>query len=462
MASALTKIQSVTVGAGGAATVSFTSIPQTYTDLVMKITARSTYSATNGVDNLIYQFNSTTTGYASQGVFQFGASISAGSWSTLTKSVAYGRVGDSGVPMSSAGTTANTFSSSDWYIPNYTWSNPKSWIMDMSAENNSTSNVSAEMDAGYWANNAAITAITLAAYNGDFAQNSTFTLYGVTKYAQTGTGSKAVGGTVTTSGGYTYHTFFSSGMFTPTTNITGAEVLVVAGGGGTSGSVDGGGGAGGLVYASSQSYTSGVNYAAIVGAGGSGGVPGAQKASNGTNSVFAGGTVAIGGGSGNGGLGSNSGGSGGGQGAPGASSVGSGTAGQGNNGGATGSAYGGGGGGAGAVGGTGGANGRGGDGGIGVSTYSAWGAATATGENYAGTYYYAGGGGGSAWNGVSANGIGGQGGLGGGGQGAGSNTSTTSPPYATNGMATTGGGAGGDNGYVYSGGSGIVIVRYTT
>jgi hypothetical protein len=29
-------------------------------------------------------------------------------------------------------------------------------------------------------------------------------------------------------------------------------------------------------------------------------------------------------------------------------------------------------------------------------------------------------------------------------------------------MPNTGGGAGGDNGYVYSGGSGIVIIRYTT
>ena len=449
MPSSMTKISSVTVGAGGAATIEFTGIPSTYTDLVVK-------SSTRG--------DSTGAAFTSIRLLPNGSSSnSATRWVRGNGAAASSDVDTTGIysgESDTASATASTFANIEWYIPNYAGSTYKSFSIDSAHENNAAT-AYLHLVTGLWSITSAITSITLDLSAGSFVENSTATLYGVTKYAETGTGSKATGGTVTTSGGYTYHTFFSSGMFTPTASITGAEVLVVAGGGGVSGSVDGGGGAGGLVYASSQSYSSGVGYSAIVGAGGAGGVPGVAKGSNGTNSVFAAGTVAIGGGSGNGGLGSNSGGSGGGQGAPGSSSVGSGTAGQGNNGGATGGAYGGGGGGAGAAGGTGGTGSRGGDGGVGLSTYSAWGAATGTGENVGGTYYYAGGGGGAAWNGVAANGIGGQGGLGGGGQGGGSNT-TLPIPYGTNGMAFTGGGAGGDNGYVFSGGSGIIIIRYTT
>ena len=448
MASSMTKISSVTVGSGGSANISFTSIPQTYTDLVVKLSGRE-----GGNNWCLITFNGDTgNNYYQRSIH--GQATSASSNNYGPRANIYDFI------VNSSADTANTFCSTDICIPNYTSSNQKSLSLDSAYEGNSATLPLLGFIAGLWTGTSAITSITLATGNA-WAEYTTATLYGVTKYAQTGTGSKATGGTVTTSGGYTYHTFFSSGMFTPTAAITGAEVLVVAGGGGTSGSVDGGAGAGGLVYASSQSYSSGIGYSAIVGAGGAGGVPGSQRGSNGTNSSFASGTVAIGGGSGNGALSSGSGGSGGGQGAPGPGTLGTGTSGQGNNGGATGGAYGGGGGGAGAAGGAGGVNTRGGIGGVGSSAYTAWGSATATGHNAGGTYYYAGGGGGAAWNGVSANGIGGQGGLGGGGQGGGSNTSLAIP-YATNGMPNTGGGAGGDNGYVYSGGSGIVIVRYTT
>ena len=41
MATTYTLISSVTVGSGGAASIEFTSIPSTYTDLVLKLSARS-------------------------------------------------------------------------------------------------------------------------------------------------------------------------------------------------------------------------------------------------------------------------------------------------------------------------------------------------------------------------------------------------------------------------------------
>jgi len=437
MASTYVKLASVTVGAGGASSIDFTSIPSTYTDLVVKVSYRTTDATNTGT--LISTFNNDTAGnYNNRFLFGTGSGTGSGNYTSNGSNYhGYGNIST---------TTSNTFANAEIYIPNYAGSTNKSSSSDNVSENNATA-ANATLGANIWNNSSAINQVTLGVYAQNFAQYSTATLYGVKKYAETGTGSKAIGGTITTAGGYTYHTFFSSGMFTPTTNITGADVLVVGGGGGSAGGVSGGAGAGGLVYATSQSYTSGVNYAAIVGSGGA-------ASSNGTNSAFAAGTVALGGGANQA-----NGGSGGGQNAPGAGSTGTGTAGQGNNGGARGSNYSGGGGGAGAAGGTGGANSRGGDGGAGLSTYSAFGAATATGENLNGTYWYAGGGGGSAWNGVTPNNLGGIAGSGGGGKG-GEGGASSAP--ATNGLPFTGGGAGGDNTSGKSGGSGIVIVRYTT
>jgi hypothetical protein len=442
------KIDSVTVGAGGASSIAFTSIPQTYTDLVVKLSGRTT--ATNQTVLIRFNSDTTTTNYRR---FVLGGTGSGGGFSQ--------NINDNGigyVPISTY--TANVFGVAEIYIPNYAGSGYKAYNTDSTTENNAVESYTA-LAGTYWNSTAAITSITLT-NAGNWAQYSTATLYGVLNYTEAGTGTKAVGGTVTTAGGYTYHTFFSSGVFRPTTNITGAEVLVVAGGGGSADAVSGGGGAGGLVYASSQSYTSGVNYAAVVGAGGSGLAPFNTVGSIGSNSRFAAGTVALGGGGGssyqqNGG----SGGSGGGAGAS-AGVGGAGTGGQGNSGGNNGSGFAGGGGGAGAVGTTGGTAGvpRGGDGGDGLSTYSAWGLATGTGHNLNGVVWYAGGGGGSAWNGVSAANIGGYGGSGGGGEGGGDGSGSNGK--ATAGLPNTGGGAGGHNAPGLSGGSGIIIVRYTT
>lgn len=265
----------------------------------------------------------------------------------------------------------------------------------------------------------------------------------------------ATGGTITTYGGYKYHTFTSSSSFQVTAGSGIFEYLVIAGGGGGGTDHGGGGGAGGVLAGYVNTGTG--TYTVTIGAGG-------LTGTNGSNSVLSGVATATGGGAGGGATanGSTGGSGGGGCGNNSVSTTGgAGTATQGNNGGANntsaGAEAGGGGGGAGAPGFIPGSNtSRGANGGVGTAAFSAWGLATSTGELVGGTYYYAGGGGG----GTNAGGNGGLGGLGGGAKGGGP---TAGESFA--GTANTGGGGGGvGNGaptVSKAGGSGIVIIRYT-
>jgi hypothetical protein len=244
------------------------------------------------------------------------------------------------------------------------------------------------------------------------------------------------------------------------TNIS-VTYLAVAGGGGGGGGHGGGGGAGGF-KTSTTSLSTLNTYSIAVGAGGLGGInysDPTSRGSSGSDSSISGtglSTITSTGGGGGGGFATNSGiGASGGSGGGGAGQTtaagGSGTSGQGNSGGSgVTSAYAGagGGGGAGAAGGNGGGT-VGGTGGAGTASSISGSSVT-----------YAGGGGGGI--GVSA--TGGTGGAGGGGNGS-SNGGTTA---GGNGTANTGGGGGGGGGDFPmnyrggTGGSGIVIISYTS
>ena len=431
-----------------AASVTFDNIPQSgYTDLKLVASVRDDFASVSV--NLGMRINGSSTGLAGRVLFGTGSSASS---TTVTDGIGY-TVGTSG--------TANTYSSTEIYIPNYrvTGQN-KSYSANSAAESNTTT-VYMQMLAGLWSNNAAITSITLYPQNAtNMVAGSTFSLYGL---AQVGTtpaiAPKADGGNVIgTDGTYWYHAFLSNGTFTPQVGLT-CDYLVVAGGG-AGGATDagsanygGGGGAGGLrstvtatggggSLESAIGVTSGTAYTITVGAGGT---ASAASWTNGSNSTFSS-ITATGGGSG-GGLNTVPnwiapavGGSGGGGDEANTSGA-AGTANQGyaggtSPGGPSGNA-GGGGGGAGAVGVNGTTN-NGGAGGAGVAI-SAFATATATGVSN----FYAGGGGGA---GSSAAGAGGSGGGGAG--------------NATAGTINTGGGGGSGNRSGAAGGSGIVIIRY--
>ena len=159
-------IASSTVGSGGSATITFSTIPSTYTDLKLIYSARNTVSGTQ--EFIKITFNSNTSNYSLRSLQGNGVSPQSNNWSFQWIGYAVGSTA-----------TASTFSSGEVYIPNYTSSSQKSFSGDNTAENN-YSEYQSLLAANLWANTAAITSIDLTMQGGyNFVQYSSFYLYGI-------------------------------------------------------------------------------------------------------------------------------------------------------------------------------------------------------------------------------------------------------------------------------------------
>jgi hypothetical protein len=280
----------------------------------------------------------------------------------------------------------------------------------------------------------------------------------------------ASGGTIRVIGPTIYNTFTSTGNFV--VNGTGTVNYLIVGGGGGGGDRHGGGGGAGGVVSGTFTATTGT-YTVTVGAGGAGGNYEANNSSpqgsgvKGGDSSISGVNTAYGGGGGGTYDGNPTGtvGSGGGGGGNGYAGV-AGTSGQGNSGGSGLQPGAGGGGGAGGAG----VNANTGTGGVGTINYTLQLLSIGYGTTFAvptspntvisgGVAYIAGGGGGAAGG---SPGPGGTGGIGGGGRGDWDNS------YISAGTANTGGGGGGSRSESgggsagYAGGSGLVVIWYST
>ena len=172
MPNTMTLISSATVGAGGAASIDFTSIPSTYTDLCLVISARVTRAVSASV--ICLTFNGSGTGYSQKNLSGNGASATSSSTS--------GTVNLTYMEVPAANATASTFGNHTIYIPNYAGSTNKSVSFDSVSENNGTT-AYANLNAGLWSNTAAITSMSLTEPNGgsNFVQYSTAYLYGIVK-----------------------------------------------------------------------------------------------------------------------------------------------------------------------------------------------------------------------------------------------------------------------------------------
>jgi hypothetical protein len=175
MATSMTLIASSTVGIGGSASIDFTSIPGTYTDLYIKWSARQDLNTTAASD-FIY-INGVQSSYAHRRIEGNGASPYSGLYS--------GNFSFASADGQGASSTANTFANAEMYFPNYTSSKYKSFSVDSVMENNATT-AWAELDSNIWSNTAAITRLTLSTSATNvtggaqkYLQYSTAYLYGI-------------------------------------------------------------------------------------------------------------------------------------------------------------------------------------------------------------------------------------------------------------------------------------------
>lgn len=155
--SAYEVISTQTLGSA-AASVTFSSIPQMYTDLVLVLRGTSTVD-----DTVMMQFNSDTGSNYSW--TQLGADPGSGVFSSRASSVASIRIG-----------YQNTAQSNHIaQIMNY--SNATTHKTNLSRSNKSADDVRAIV--GLWRNTAAITSVTVIQTGGSFSTGFTFSLYGI-------------------------------------------------------------------------------------------------------------------------------------------------------------------------------------------------------------------------------------------------------------------------------------------
>jgi len=156
-----------------AASVTFSSIPSTYTDLVLRISARDTNTGAI-IGSATFTFNGSSGSlYSITKLIGDGSAASSSRRSSITSDEFY-------YPGANAGMSTNTFGSAEIYIPSYTASQNKPFSTFAVTENNSTTAGNSEIDA--WANlyrdTAAISSIAINAYV-TFAIGSSFYLYGI-------------------------------------------------------------------------------------------------------------------------------------------------------------------------------------------------------------------------------------------------------------------------------------------
>jgi hypothetical protein len=166
-------IQTVTVGAGGASNIEFTSIPATYTHLQIRGLGRTTQNST-GADDLFISFNSDTgSNYSYHDLTGDGVSVSASGNSSYTNIVI-------GSLFPRLQTSANSFGATVIDILDYANTNKYTTTRALAGLSINAAGGFIALRSGNWRNTAAITTIKLMPESSRiFAQYSQFALYGI-------------------------------------------------------------------------------------------------------------------------------------------------------------------------------------------------------------------------------------------------------------------------------------------
>jgi len=156
-----------TVLTGNQVTITFSSIPSTYTDLILLCSSRWDGAGYSGSD---YRVNGSTTTDSSTELYVYDGTNSGSTRYTTRSQGAF----------SSGTDTSNTFGSTEIYIPNYAGSTYKVSSVTSVAENNSTTTgLYISLTANLWSATTAMSSLNIVIGSGNFVSGSRFDLYGI-------------------------------------------------------------------------------------------------------------------------------------------------------------------------------------------------------------------------------------------------------------------------------------------
>ena len=168
-ANTYTLISSNVLGSS-AASVTFSSIPATYTDLVLKFSSRSDNATIYETVKITYN-NNTSSIYST-------TRLIADSTGTVTSTRQASRANFNDPYNNGTSSTSNTFSNVEIYVPSYTANQNKPISVVGVAENNSADS-GIRIIADLFGSTTAISSIEIANFSGNFVTGSSFYLYGI-------------------------------------------------------------------------------------------------------------------------------------------------------------------------------------------------------------------------------------------------------------------------------------------
>jgi hypothetical protein len=162
------KLISSNVLVSAAATVTFSAIPSTYTDLVLRLSARSDAS---GALNLTINGDSSAL-YSTTNIFNSASTGTATSYANQTRiRLLY---------LNGSSSLASTFTNAEFYLPNYTTSQNTPISTSNAPEDNTTASNFNQGSAGLYRGTIAITSLSLSPESTNkFVSGSSFYLYGI-------------------------------------------------------------------------------------------------------------------------------------------------------------------------------------------------------------------------------------------------------------------------------------------
>ena len=144
------------------ATVDFTVIPQTFTDLLVKVSAKSNSSTWGDV---VIRFNGGGGTYYNRRLYANAGGV--------------GTDGSEWTNFSAVGNGTYQFSNIEYYIPDYASNRNKSWSVHNSNAQNHAIQGFQTVASGSWNGATAITSLQITDYNTTMQAGSTFYLYGI-------------------------------------------------------------------------------------------------------------------------------------------------------------------------------------------------------------------------------------------------------------------------------------------